>query len=155
MLLTSNFYSVLYYNSEIWLSQGLKARNKQQLLAASSNALKMLNNFTDLKTSYLKLHTNEKRALPMDFAKYRLSIQLYKIYNSYEADDNWMDMNFQQNFNARNKMFQINDCSKLLVGRNIISNKLSVLNNQIELDWLNLSLTSFKLKVKDRFLTNK
>ena len=35
MLLTSNFYSVLYYNCKIWLSQGLNVRNKQQILAAS------------------------------------------------------------------------------------------------------------------------
>ena len=39
MLLTSNFYSVLYYNCEIWLSQALNVRNKQQLLSASANAL--------------------------------------------------------------------------------------------------------------------
>ena len=101
------------------------------------------------------LHTNEKRALPMDFAKYKLAIQLFKIYNSSITDENWMDMNIQQNFNARNKMFHINDCSKLLVGRNIISNRLTVLNNQGDLDWLNLSLNSFKLRVKDLFLTNK
>ena len=154
MLLTSNFYSILY-NCEIWLSKGLNARNKQLILAASSNALKMLNNVTDLRTSYKQLHTNEKRALPMDFAKYKLAIQLYKIYNCSTFDENWMDMNHQQNFNARTKMFLINDSSKLMVGRNIISNRLNVLNNQVDLDWLNLSLISFKLKVKDLFLTNK
>ena len=66
-----------------------------------------------------------------------------------------MDMNIQQNFNARSKMFHINDYSKLLVGRNIISNRLTVLNKQVELDWLNLSLNSFKLKIKDLFLSNR
>ena len=90
----------------------------------------------------------------MDFAKYRLAIQLFKIYNCTTYDENWMDMNYQQNFNARMKMFHINDCSKLLVGRNIVSNRLNVLNNQIDLDWLNLSLNSFELKVKELYLTN-
>ena len=154
MLLTSNFYSILYYNCEIWLSKGLNVRNKKYLLSASSNALKILNNATDLRISYRQLHLNEKRALPMDFAKYRLAIQLFKIYNCTTYDENWMDMNYQQNFNARMKMFHINDCSKLLVGRNIVSNRLNVLNNQIDLDWLNLSLNSFKLKVKELYLTN-
>ena len=60
MLLTSNFYSVLYYNSEIWLSNSLKVCQKQQLLAASSNALKMLNNVSDLRISYVQLHSKEK-----------------------------------------------------------------------------------------------
>ena len=30
LLLDSNFYSILYYNSEIWLHQGLNARLKKQ-----------------------------------------------------------------------------------------------------------------------------
>ena len=33
-------------------------------------------------------------------------------------------------------------------------NRLTVLNGQIKLDWLNLSLTAFKLKVKRTFLNN-
>ena len=90
----------------------------------------------------------------MDFAKYRLAIQLYKIYNGSSMDDDWLDMNIQQNFNARNKMFHITDSSRIMVGKNIISNRLTVLNDQVNLHWLNLILISFKLKVKDLFLTN-
>ena len=154
MLLTSNFYSVLYYNCEIWLSQGLNVRNKQQLLAASSNALRILNNVSDLRVSSVQLHNSEKRALPMNFAKYRLAIQLFKLYNGgYESDD-WQDLNVQQNFNARCDTFHINDCSKMKVGKNILCNRLTCLNRQVKLDWLNLSLTAFKLKAKNIFLTN-
>ena len=90
----------------------------------------------------------------MDFSKYRLAIQLYKIYNNDYYDDDWQDMNAQQNFNARMEMFQINDVSRLKVGKNILCNRLTVLNNQVNLNWLNLSLISFKLKVKSIFLTN-
>ena len=154
VLLTSNFYSSLYYNCEIWLSKELNVRNKQQILAASANALKLLNNVSDLRTSYLQLHCKEKRAMPMNFAKYRLAIQLYKIYNEDNFNDDWQDMNAQQNFNARNETFQISDYSRLKIGRNIMCNKLTVLNHQVNLIWLNLSLNSFKLKVKGLFLTN-
>ena len=90
----------------------------------------------------------------MDFSKYRLAIQLYKIYNNDYYDDDWQDMNAQQNFNARMEMFQINDVSRLKVGKNILCNRLTVLNNQVNFNWLNLSLISFKLKVKSIFLTN-
>ena len=78
MLLTSNFYSILYYNCEIWLSQGLHERQKQQLLSASAHALKLVNNVNDIMIPYTQLHRAEKRAMPMDFAKYKMSIQLYK-----------------------------------------------------------------------------
>ena len=91
----------------------------------------------------------------MDFSNFRLSIQLYKIYNGNSMDENWLDMNLQQNFNARNKMFHINDNSKLMVGRNILPNRLNALNNLVELDWLNLAFTTFKLKMKELFLTNR
>ena len=78
----------------------------------------------------------------MNFAKYRLAIQLFKIYNDGSMNDDWQDMNVQKSFNARNKMFHINDCSNTKIGKNVISNRL------VNLDWLNLSLISFKLKVK-------
>ena len=154
MLLTSNFYSILYYNCEVWLSEGLNSRHKQQLLAASANALKILNNVSDLRISFIQLHNQEKRALPMNFAKYRLAIQLFKIYNGNDYNDDWLDMNRQQNFNARCDMFQISNCSNIKIGRNIMCNRLTVLNRQIKLDWLNLSLTAFKLKSKLKFLAN-
>ena len=154
MLLTSNFYSILYYNCEIWLSQGLNTRHKQQMLAASANALKILNNITDLRTSFAQLHSNEKRALPMDFAKYRLAIQLFKICNGYSLNDDQLGMNTQQNFNARNEVFQINDVSRIKIGTNILCNRLTILNRLIKLDWLNLSLIAFKLRVKSIFLIN-
>ena len=154
MLLTSNFYSVLYYNCEIWLSNNIKFRQKRQLLAASANALRLLNNMNDLQISYEQLHKKEKRAVPLDFGRYKMAIQLYKIYNGVEMNSDWVDMNHQQNFNARSRMFQINDYSRLKIGRNILCNRLNELNNRVDLDWLNLSLISFKLKMKSIFLIN-
>ena len=88
----------------------------------------------------------------MSFGKYKLLIQLFKIYNGGTMIEDWLDMNVQQNFNARNSKFHINDFSKLKVGNNILSNRLTCLNNEVELDWLNLSLIAFKLKAKKHFL---
>ena len=53
----------------------------------------------------------EKRALPNDLMQYKLSIQLYKVYNGDNMNDDWQDMNVQQNFNARNNLFQISNYS--------------------------------------------
>ena len=101
--------------------------------------------------SYDDLHKFHKRATPM---KYRLSIQLFKIWNGESQNDDWVDMNFQQNFNARVDFIQIIETSKLKIGKNIIMNRLSILSRLIKYDWLNLSLNSFKIKVKDLFKTN-
>ena len=154
MLLTSNFYSVLYYNCEVWLSSELKVHVKQQLLAASSRALKVINNVSDLRISYLQLHIQEKRATPMKFVKYKLAVQLHKIYNRVDDNDDWLDMNEQQNFNARNENFHINDYSRAKIGRNVLCNRLTCLNGELKLEWLNLTSLAFKLKAKSIFLTN-
>ena len=90
----------------------------------------------------------------IDDGRYKMAIQLYKIYNAVEMNSDWVDMNHQQNFNARSKMFQINDCSRLKIGKNLLCNRLNELNNHVDLDWLNLSLISFKLKMKSIFLIN-
>ena len=81
MLLTSNFYSILYYNCEIWLMNSLNVVLKRHLLAASANALKILNNRSDLRISYDQIHRINKRAAPIDMMKYKLAIQLHKIHN--------------------------------------------------------------------------
>ena len=52
MLRTSNFYSVLYYNCEIWLTPNLDPRSKQQLLGTSAMALKLMERSPDPMLSY-------------------------------------------------------------------------------------------------------
>ena len=96
-----------------------------------------------------------KRGKPEDMMKYRLAIQLYKLYNAttQNENDNWIDLNFQQNFNDRNHHLQINDVSRLLIGRNTIVNRFKCLNNSVDYDWLNQSLDTFKVKCKLKLLT--
>ena len=62
----------------------------------------------------------------MDMMKYRLSIQLYKLYNGCYTNDDWIDLNVQQNFNSRQSLVQINDYPNLKFGKNILLNRLGV-----------------------------
>ena len=48
-LLTSNYFSILYYNSEVWHLPSLHVNLKQYLLAASSAALKLCENKAENK----------------------------------------------------------------------------------------------------------
>ena len=84
---------------------------------------------------------------------YRLAIQLYKIFNASIENENWIDLNFQQNFNDRNTRVQINDVSRLTVGKNNIMNRLNCINNKLDYEWFNMSLNSFKIKCKTEFLS--
>jgi hypothetical protein len=69
-LLTSNFFSILYYISEEWLLGTLKRSIKQQLLSASTKTI----HYSDIRVSYLILHKVTKRATPQMYGKYKLAL---------------------------------------------------------------------------------
>jgi hypothetical protein len=64
----------------------------------------------------------------------------------------WLSLNFQQNFNNRNEMVNIFDTSKFKIGKNLLVNRLRILNGKIKLDDFNLSLEAFKINYKELFL---
>ena len=66
--------------------------------------------------------------------------------------DDWLSLNFQQNYNGRNEKIQIFTISNYKVGQNLMVNRFKTLNNQIEFNWLNESLNSYKIKFKRAFL---
>ena len=81
-LLTSNYYSVLYYNSEILDLPTLSPLLKQKLLSASANALKLSLTKLPQNTSFESIHRLAKRATPTQMSNYKLALQLHKLYNS-------------------------------------------------------------------------
>jgi hypothetical protein len=52
-LLTANYYSVLFYNSEIWHIPSLNPNSKQHLLAVSARALLVHKNDSSVLHSYI------------------------------------------------------------------------------------------------------
>ena len=74
-LLTSNFYSVLYYNSEIWHLPTLNPHLKQKLLSASANALKVCLTQLPINTSFESIHRLAKRATPNQMSDYKHALQ--------------------------------------------------------------------------------
>ena len=67
-LLTLNFYSVLFYNSEIWNIPYLKTDLKRRLLSASANALKVCTPTYHDRMSYIDLDKINNRATPTEFS---------------------------------------------------------------------------------------
>ena len=65
----------------------------------------------------------------------------------------WLALNFDQNFNSREKTFRTFNNSNYKIGKNnMLSNRLVVLNNKIEIDWLNKEKNSYKLLCKQKFI---
>lgn len=152
-LLTSNYFSKLYYGSEVWQTPKLNANSKKQLLSASANAIKLCETHYNPEISYINLHRKHDRALPNQFYMYRHSLLLFKLFNNMIPENDWCDLNLQIVNTRRQKFFEIQNTSSYKVGNNILCNRLSCLNGKIELNLLNLSLDSYKVKCKELFLS--
>ena len=151
-LITSNFYSLLYYNSEIWHLPSLKITLKQKLLSTSARALKVCWKNPSMYISFESLHKMSKRATPENFMKYKLALSLHKLYNVPYNSIEFSSLNENQIFTSRQTKFIIRKNNNLKVGLNCLSNRLYVLNNIIPLAWLNDSLSLYKCKCKKLLL---
>ena len=152
-LLTSNFYSLLYYNCDVWLIPSLKPQLKQQLLSASARALRICTpNYNNLM-SYDQIHSINNRATPNQMMKYKHSLLLYKIWNVPIYPKEWLALNFQQNFSARGTQVRIFETNKLKIGKNLTVNRLKLIDGLIKYEWLNLGFESYKIKCKNIFLS--
>ena len=153
-LLTSNYYSILYYNSEVWHLGSLKSTVKNRLLSASANAIRVALHYPDPFISFIDLHKMVKRATPEMFSLYKLSITLYKTFNDAIPEIEWMGLNLDQVNMSRQSNFRILKNNRLLIGRNILCNRFYDLNGKIPLEWLNMSKNAFKINCKNKFLTH-
>ena len=79
---------------------------------------------------------------------YKHAILLHKLYNTHQPQTDWIELNFNQIITSRQSHFRIIKSNKYIVGNNLISTRLAVLNGKVLLDDLNLSLDSFKVKYK-------
>ena len=152
-LLTSNFYSKLYYGSEIWQIPKLNQISKKQLLRASANALKLCEKTYDPNISFVELHKKYDRALPNDFNLYKHCLLLFKVFNFKVPKNDWIDLNFQMLNSSRQKFFDVQSRARFRVGNNILCNRLSCLNRKLDVNLLNLSNESYKIACKKMFLT--
>ena len=83
-LLTSNYFSILYYNSEIWMIPSLNQRMQQKLMSASGNALRTCESCWDSDISFKNLHKMNKRTTPKQMMVNRHAPQLFKVYNTQD-----------------------------------------------------------------------
>ena len=152
-LVTSNFYSILYYNSEIWHLPSLKPTLKQKLLSASARALKVCNSQADNYMSFEAIHELCKRATPSKIQKFKLAICLHKLYNIEFNPTEFYLLNDNQVVTSRQRNFIILKSNKTRVGLNSLANRLHSINGDIPLEWLNLSIETFKIRCKKLYLS--
>ena len=78
-LLDANFYSVVYYNSVIWLTPELKSPLRQSLLSIFANALRTCLKNENHEISFERLHLNAKKCTPSQIMLDQASLQFLKF----------------------------------------------------------------------------
>ena len=152
-LLTALYYSKLYYGSEIWHLPGLTLKLRKNIKLASANACKVCLQRENVHLlSHTEIHTLAKRALPENICTYKHALMLHKLLRNDLCDVEMMNLNFQIADNQRSTTFNFIKSQKYDVGKNILLNRMHVLNGKIEKNWLDLSINSFKVKCKELFL---
>ena len=147
-----NFYSILYYNSEIWHLPSLKTTLKQSLLSASAKALRVCNRTNNYYVSFNNLHAACDRATLEMICLYKTTLCLFKLYKFDYNPLEFALLNFNQILTGRQTNFISLKSNVGKVGINCLANRLTVINNKIPLNWLNLSLNSYKINCKKLFL---
>ena len=151
-LITSNFYSILYYNSEIWHLPSLKRVLKQKLLSSSAKAIKICAKFDTGDISFINIHKMYKRASPDNFLLYKHALALYKLFWSRDLSMEFIALNFNSIITSRQVNFIELTDNKRKVGINALANRFRQLNNRIPLSQFNKSIESYKIFCKKEFL---
>ena len=151
-LVTSNFFSIIYYNSEIWHLPSLKSNLKNKLLSSSAKALKTCIKYSTNDLSFVRIHAMCDRAIPEQYLLYKHAILLYSLYNAEIYTYEWVKLNFAQILTSRQTKFMSLHDNKRKVGLNSLANRLFVINNRIPFDWLKMSFGSYKVHCKKEFL---
>ena len=77
---------------------------------------------------------------------------LHKLMRNELCDNELMWLNFQIVANARSQTWSFITRQNYDVGKNILLNRMHILNNKIEKNWINLTLNTYKVKCKEKFL---
>ena len=151
-LLTSLFYSKLYYGSEVWHLPGRSQSQNKKLKLASANAIRACDKSLTIYNTHTQIHNSADRAMPDQMIKYKHAITMYKLFKTCQQEPEFVNLNFQLNLNPRINHANFFNRQSYETGNNILHNRLSHMNNTIEKSWLDLSLDSFKIKCKELFL---
>ena len=150
-LLISNYYSILYYNSQIWLSPTLCHESKQQLMSASANALRSCINLPNPFISFEAIHKYFKQSTPAQIGLYGISLLLFTIFNEIKQSRDWLAFTDQIIMTGRQQKFDIIRANNYKIGLNVPVNKFYFIRNMIDLNLLNLPYHLFKRKRKIQF----
>ena len=147
-IVTSIFYSRLYYGAEVWLIPALKAKLKNKILNISTQALRVVAEDYYHTFNSNELHILLKRFTPFQMMQYISLLNLYRIMNHNIPESIWIDLQFKYLPLTRSNKFILPPTNRLRIGLNSLSNRLSYTSTLVCNDDLNKNYIAFKCFAK-------
>ena len=147
-MITSLFYSRLYYGAEIWLIPSLKYNIKKKLLNISTQALRIAAEDVFHTFNAEEIHVMFNRFTPNQMMNYISLLNLYRCINNKIPEQIWIDLQFKYLPLTRTNKFILAPANRLKVGINSLSNRLSYASTLITNDDLNKEYIAFKILAK-------
>ena len=124
---------------------------KRSFYQPLQNALKFCTPTYHDRMSYSELHLINKRSTLEQMCTYKHALLLFKQMNHKIPLVDWIDSNFHQTLNTRSESYHFIRTNTYKIGCNNICNRLSIINNKINYNWIHESFDSYKLRCKGIF----
>ncbi len=156
-VITSHYFSRLYYGSEIWFAP-LSCTNRKLISSMHYYALRLI--IRDFKRCVSRpvIDSLTARASPNEFNNYKFAKMLINVSMCCAPYVLFQDLltcvTLERRSEKRPRFF---DTSKRKIGRQSFSNRASAIAKMINFDWngIDLSPGSLRTKLKDSFFTYK
>ena len=147
-IVTSLFYSRLYYGAEVWLIPTLNSNLKSKIQSISTQALRVVAEDFYCTFNSRELHLLLNRFTPFQMTQYISLLNLYRTINNKIPESIWIDLQFKYLPLTRSNKFLLPPTNKLRIGMNSLSNRLSYTSTLINNDDLNKEYLTYKLLAK-------
>ena len=147
-IITSLFYSKLYYAAEVWLVPSLKQTFYKKLLSLSTKALRIAANDQYNVFNSEDLHVMFNRFTPKQMSHYVSLLNLYRCINNKMPESTWIKLQFKSLPLTRANKTLFPSSNKRKVGLNALENRLSFVSTLITNEDLNKDYVPFKTLAK-------
>jgi len=155
-LVTSLYFSKMYYASEVWLSHNLTVKLQKTLLSVSARVLKTISGIRcdqNDRISFIELHKQFNRATPVMMTSYVQATCLHRVLNSEVPQNIFMDLLVNHVDARRHYKPTFIKSNKSRVGENILRNRIQKMTNKLSMDITTLTYNQLKIQAKKDFLS--
>ena len=148
--------SIFLWKIVLWC-KGMAINNPEQsgqkmIWQASSRMLQIVKKDYNRVHSFESLHKQFKRASPAMWCNYVTACAMHDVVINRVPENVIAKMTINWLSNSRRRGMTFTRSNKLKIGFNCLSNRLQNVSTNLDVDWQQMSNTSFKLRCKRQFL---